>query len=166
MYKQLCFFYSLFLLLALSSCTFNRDVQRPGVDFLQGTWQQDSVPLQSKLLNYTLYNIRFSCDSVFIVTQNFSKVNYGTDTCMNSGHWQEYVRGKYELQHDTLRVRGLYCNPDFSLKNEGCFHNGVYEDFFKLGRANDSLMHVSSFSSTIPFDLHLTKKTICVPKPI
>ena len=165
MQKIRYFFYLLFLVM-LASCRFNQSVQRPGVIFLQGEWRQDSVRLQSKLLNYTLYQFRFSCDSVFITTNNYSKVNYGTDSCMNQNKWKEYVRAKYELHHDTLRVRGLYCNPDFSLKNKGCFHSGVYEELFKLKKENDTLLHVISFSSTVPFDIHLTKKITCKPKPL
>ncbi|MVN20149.1 fumarate hydratase [Mucilaginibacter arboris] len=165
MYKKTCFFYLLFFV-ALASCKFNPALQNVGTDFLQGEWAQDSVKLQKKLLNYSLYQFRFSCDSVFITTNNFSKVNYGTDTCMNQGKWKEYVRGKYELHHDTLRVRGLYCNPDFSLKNTGCFHTGVYEDLFKLQKQTDSLFHVTSFSSTVPFNLRLIKRIACNPKPL
>lgn len=165
MYKT-CFFYLLFFVVMLASCKFKKSVQEPGTDFLQGEWQQNSVRMQNKLLSYSLYKFKFSCDSVYITTSNFSKVNYGEDSCMNQGKWKEYVRGKYELLHDTLRIRGLYCHPDFSLKNEGCFHIGVYEDLFKLKKASDSLFHVISFSSTIPFDLRLTKKTICRPQPL
>lgn len=164
MYKY-CFFYLLFFVV-LASCRFNPPLQTVGTDFLQGEWAQDSVRLQKKLLDYSLYRFRFSCDSIYITTDNYSKVNYGTDTCMNQHKWKEYVRGKYELHHDTLRVRGLYCNPDFSLKNKGCFHIGVYEDLFKLQKQSDSLFHVTSFSSTVPFNLRLTKRIICKPKPL
>jgi len=164
--KKYCFFYLMFFMLVLVSCRFNPALQKQGKGFLQGEWAQDSFRMQKSLLNYTLYQFRFSCDSVFITTDNFSKVNYGTDTCMNQGKWKEYVRGKYELLHDTLRVRGLYCNPDFSLKNTGCFHIGVYEDLFKLQKQSDSLLHVVSFSSTVPFDIHLKIKTVCNPKPL
>lgn len=166
MQHRYCFFYLFFLLVTLASCQFNRDLQKPGVDFLQGEWQQDSVMMQKKMLSYKLYHFRFSCDSVFITTNNFSKVNYGTDTCMDRGKWKEYVRGKYELHHDTLHVRGLYCNPDFSLKSKGCFHIGVYEELFKLQKTSDSQMHVISFSSTVPFDIRQTKKDVCHPKPL
>lgn len=148
------------------SCKRKQAVQEPGTEFLQGEWQQDSVRMQSRLLSYSLYHFRFRCDSVYITTNNFSKVNYGADSCMNKSNWKEYVRGKYELHHDTLRVRGLYCHPDFSLKNEGCFHIGVYEDLFKLQKQSDSSFHVISFSSTIPFNLRLIKKTICTPQPL
>ena len=166
MLKKRYFFYLLFFVVAIVSCKRKAAVQEPGTDFLQGEWQQDSVRMEKKLLSYSLYQLRFRCDSVYITTNNFSKVNYGEDTCMNKGNWKEYVRGKYELHHDTLRVRGLYCHPDFSLKNEGCFHIGVYENLFKLKKESDSLLHVISFSSTIPFNLRLTKKTICVPQPL
>ena len=166
MFKIQYFFYLSFFILLLASCRFNQSVQRPGVIFLQGEWTQDSVRSKNKLLDYTLYKFRISCDSIYITTDNYSKVNYGTDSCMNQHKWKEYVRGKYELHHDTLRVRGLYCNPDFSLKNKGCFHIGVYEELFKLKKETDTLLHVISFSSTVPFDIHLTQKIICKPKPL
>lgn len=166
MLKKRYFFYLLFFVMMMVSCRRKADVQEPGTDFLQGEWKQDSVRMQKKLLSYSLYQFRITCDSIYITTDNYSKVNYGTDTCMDQGKWKEYVRGKYELHHDTLRVRGLYCHPDFSLKNEGCFHIGVYEDLFKLQKKSDSLFHVTSFSSTVPFDIRLTKRIICNPKPL
>jgi len=166
MLKKQYFFYLLFFVVAMVSCKRKQAVQEPGTGFLQGEWQQDSVRMQSRLLSYSLYHFQFRCDSVYITTNNFSKVNYGADSCMNKGNWKEYVRGKYELHHDTLRVRGLYCHPDFSLKNEGCFHIGVYEDLFKLKKQSGSSFHVISFSSTIPFNLRLIKKTICRPQPL
>ncbi len=165
MYRKAYFFYLLFFVVIIS-CKRKQAVQEPGTEFLQGEWQQDSVRMQSKLLSYSLYRFKFRCDSVYITTNNFSKVNYGVDSCMNKGNWKEYVRGKYELHHDTLRVRGLYCHPDFSLKYEGCFNIGVYENLFKLQKQTGSLFHVTSFSSTIPFNMRLIKKTICQPKPL
>ena len=160
MFNKYCFFYLLFFVV-LASCRFNSSSQNTGTLFLQGDWAQDSVRMQKKLLNYISYQFRFTCDSVYITTANFSKVNYGTDTCMDQGKWKEYVRGKYELHHDTLRIRGLYCNPNFSLKSKGCFHIGVYEDLFKLQKQTDSLFYVTSFSSTVPFNLRLTKRIVC-----
>src|SRR5665213_757879 len=77
-----------FLLLALSSgCHLNPNKQTPGAPYLQGEWQQDSVPAQKSLVSYSLYNIKFSCDSFFMTIKSFSKVNAGSDTCMKSGRW-------------------------------------------------------------------------------
>lgn len=141
-------------------------MQARGIAILQGEWMQDAVPMQKQRIDYMLYKFRITCDSIYITTDNATKVNYGTDTCMNRGKWKEYIRGKYELHHDTLRVRGLYCNPDFSLKDKGCFHIGVYEELFKLKKETDSLYRVTSFSSTVPFNLRLTKRIACNPKPL
>ena len=45
-----------FLLLAFSSCKSNPNMQTPGEGYLQGEWQQDSVPGQKALVTYSLYS--------------------------------------------------------------------------------------------------------------
>ena len=84
-----------FLLIAFSfaSCSFNPGLQGKGEAYLQGEWQQDSVPMQKKLTEYSLYNISFSCDSFYMQIKSFSKVDNGADKCTTSGHWTEYVKG-------------------------------------------------------------------------
>src|SRR5471030_2433952 len=86
-------FYLLPFALILASCSMNPNMQTKGESFLQGEWQQDSVAGQKQLITYSLYHLKFSCDSFFMSIKSFSKVNTGADTCMNSGHWAEYVRG-------------------------------------------------------------------------
>ncbi|WP_121196996.1 fumarate hydratase [Mucilaginibacter gracilis] len=154
-------------LLLLNSCSFNPNYQRKGSDFLQGEWKQDSVERQKLLVSYELHNFRFTCDSFYVSIASNSKVNYGADTCMNSGHWMEYAKGTYEQQSDTLHLKGFFCNPDFSLKKEGgCFRFGAYVEDFKISSKSDSALALLSFSSTIPVKLRLVKRVPCVEKPL
>jgi hypothetical protein len=167
--KSSSFYLSAFmlLLLALTSCMRNPNLQGKGEEYMQGEWQQDSVPLQKQLLSYSLYHYKFNCDSFFVTINSFSKVNTGYDTCMNAGHWKEYIRGTYKQSHDTLHIKGLFCNADFSFKKVGgCFRSGVYEEYFKVSKKTDSLIQLSSISNVIPVNLRLIKKITCRPKPL
>jgi hypothetical protein len=155
------------LIIGLAACTPNANLQGRGEIYLQGEWQQDSVPKEKQLLQYSLYHLNFSCDSFFMQIKSFSKVNNGADTCMNSGHWVEYVKGSYQQRNDTLHLKGQFCNADHSLKNEGgCFRSGIYEDFFQVSKKTDSLIQFSSISSVIPINARLIKHTTCNPKPL
>jgi hypothetical protein len=156
-----------FLLSAFSSCTRNPDMQEPGDSKLQGEWKQDSVPAQKSLVTYSLYDIKFSCDSFLLKISTVSKVNYGADTCMSKGHWDEYVRGTYSQRQDTLHIKGQFCNADGSYKNEqGCFRFGDYEEYFKVHQQGDSAIRFVSTSNVIPINVHLIKRTSCIPKPL
>jgi hypothetical protein len=155
------------LILAFSSCKMNPNMQGYGQGYLQGEWQQDSVPMQKKLINYSLYHFRFSCDSFFVSIRSFSKVNYGADTCMKRGQWIEYTRGHYVQRNDTLFLKGQFCNPDYTIKvTPDCFRIGVYEEFFKLTKKSDSLIQFSSTSGVIPINARLIKRTTCQIKPL
>ncbi|MFS2190048.1 fumarate hydratase [Mucilaginibacter sp. Mucisp84] len=155
------------LLSAFSSCTMNPDKQTPGEGYLQGEWKQDSIPAQKSLVTYSLYDIKFSCDSFLLKISTVSKVNYGADTCMSKGHWDEYIRGTYSQRRDTLHIKGQFCNADGSYKNEqGCFRFGDYEEYFKVHKQSDSLIRFVSTSNVIPINAHLIKRTSCIPKPL
>jgi hypothetical protein len=157
-----------FLVIALSfSCSMNPDMQTPGQAWLQGEWQQDSVPMQKQLISYSLYHMKFDCDSFFVTMKTFSKVNYGADSCMSKGNWTEYASGHYEQLHDTLFLKGNYDNPDFSIKEDpGCLHAGVYKEIFKINSKTDSLIQFSSTSGVIPVNARRIKKTTCTVKPL
>ncbi|WPU99520.1 fumarate hydratase [Mucilaginibacter sp. cycad4] len=156
-----------FCLIMVASCTRNPDMQEPGDSKLQGEWKQDSVPAQKSLVTYSLYDIKFSCDSFLLKISTVSKVNYGADTCMSKGHWDEYIRGTYSQRQDTLHIKGQFCNADGSYKNEqGCFRFGDYEEYFKVHRKGDSLIRFVSTSNVIPINAHLIKRTSCIPKPL
>jgi hypothetical protein len=156
-----------FGLSAVSSCGFNPNMQTPGETYLQGEWKQDSVPEQKQLLTYSLYQLKFSCDSFFVAIHSFSKINTGPDTCMRSGSWTEYCRGTYEQKHDTLHLKGQFCNADMSIKDDkGCFRSGDYEEVFKVSKKTDSLIQFSSTTNVIPINAHLIKRTSCKPKQL
>ncbi len=166
MQKSFAFLLLPFCLL-LAACSFNPSLQGKGEDYLQGEWKQDSIPMQKQLLSYSLFKFKFSCDSVFIEQSSVSKVNSGMDSCMNAGHWKEYIRGTYHQSHDTLHIKGNFCNADYSLKKQAsCFRSGPYEEFYKVSKKTDSLVQFSSTSNVIPVNLHLIKKTSCTPKPL
>ncbi|MDR3696931.1 fumarate hydratase [Mucilaginibacter sp.] len=157
-----------FLLLAFGpGCSFNPNVQKPGEGYLQGEWRQDSVTNQKQLITYSLYHLKFSCDSFYMEIHSFSKINTGVDTCMNVGHWVEYTRGTYVQSNDTLHLTGQFCNADYSIKDDkGCFRSGDYEEFFKVSKQTDSLFTFASTTNVIPLKAHLIKRLSCHPKPI
>lgn len=150
-----------------TACKFNPNTQTPGQEYLQGEWKQDSVTMQQQLVNYSLYNLKFNCDSFFVRINTFSKANSGADSCTKSGHWIEYAKGVYDQKNDTLHVRGLFCNPDMSYKVPGgCLRFGVYEEYFKVKVKADSLVELNPTSGVVPIDLKLIKRTTCNPKPL
>ena len=157
-----------FVLLAVSfSCSLNPNMQTPGDSYLQGEWQQDAVANQAQLVSYSLYHLKFSCDSFYVTINSYSKVNTGPDTCMNSGHWTEYCKGTYDQRHDTLHLKGQFCNADMTIKDDkGCFRSGDYEEFFKVSKKPGSLVQFASTTNVIPINAHLVKRTSCHPKPL
>ena len=166
MHKALRFLLSAFCLLT-AACSFNPNTQGKGEEYLQGEWQQDSTPVQKQLLSYSVYSFKFTCDSFFVQQQTYSKVNNGTDSCMNNGRWTEYIRGTYAQQHDTLRLKGFFSNANYTLKKQGgCFRSGVYEEYFKVNTKTDSLLELTGTTTVIPIQIHLTKKLTCNVKPL
>jgi len=156
-----------FLMALGSACTFNPDKQKPGQNWVQGEWRQDSVPAQKRLVSYSLYDLKFSCDSFFVTIHSFSKVSTGGDTCTRSGKWTEYWKGTYEQRHDTLRMKGEFCKADKSVKDETtCLRFGDYEEYFKITKTTDSLVQFASITNVIPINARLIKRTSCVPKPL
>lgn len=159
--------FTFLMALCVSSCWFNPNIQTPGADYLQGEWQQDSVANQKQLITYSLYHLKFSCDSFYMAIHSFSKINTGQDTCMNSGQWTEYCKGTYVQTKDTLHLTGQFCNANFTIKDDkGCFRSGDYEEFFKVTKQTDSLVKFASTTNVIPIYARLVKKTSCHPKPI
>ena len=163
----LCFTALVFLLSAVISCSFNPNLQGKGEVYLQGEWQQDSNIVERKLVVASQYDVKFDCDSFFIQIKDHSKVKYGSDTCRNSGHWAEYIKGTYSQKIDTLFLKGQYCNANFTLKtNTDCFSTGPYQEFFKVIKQTDSFIQLSGTSLVIPVNLKLIKKISCTPKSL
>jgi hypothetical protein len=169
MRKPFSFYLLPFALIAAlcSGCWFNPNTQGKGEVYLQGEWQQDSIPNQKQLLEYPIYHLKFNCDSFFVQINTFSKVNNGPDSCMRSGHWSEYIKGTYLQKNDTLHLKGQFCNANYTLKDEGgCFRSGIYQELFKVSKKTDSVIQFSSTSSVLPIKAHLIKRTTCNPKPL
>ena len=142
-------------------------MQTPGEGYLQGEWQQDTIRGEKLLLDYSLYHLKFSCDSFFVSIKSYSKVNTGADSCMRAGHWEEFCKGTYSCKNDTLHLKGQFCNADMTIKDDkGCFRSGDYEELFKVYKKSDSLIRFASTSAIIPIDAHLVKKLSCHPKPL
>lgn len=167
MHKPFVFFPFLLIgLLCVVSCKFNSPVQGGGADFLQGKWVQDSVPMQKQLINYSLYQFNFKCDSFFVRINSFSKVQAAVDTCMHHNEWTEYAKGAYNVQNDTLYLKGFFANADSTLKNEGCLRIGVFKEAFSLIEKSDSSVYMKNLSGVIPITLRLVEKLACIPKPL
>jgi hypothetical protein len=158
-------FYSIIISL-FYSCRFNENIQGTGADFLQGKWTQDSVEKQNSLINYSLHQFRFSCDSFFVQIQTFSKVKAAVDTCMHGGEWKEYAIGTYRMTSDTLYLKGFFATPEYIIKEDGCLRKGIYEEAFVIRLENQSQLQLNGLYSTIPLKLRLQEKSICEPKPL
>ena len=160
-------FYLLPFAFYLSSCSFNPPVQGKGEAYLQGEWEQDSLAGEKQLVTYSAQYFKFDCDSFYITINTVSQINYGADTCMNTGRWTEYIKGPYQQQNDTLHLKGFFCNADKSLKEQNtCFRTGVYEEFFNVKKQSDSLLQLSGASSVTTINVRLIKRTTCRPKPL
>lgn len=157
----------LWITFCLGACSNNPNYQGRGENYLQGEWQQDSVPAQNRLLTFSLYHLTFQCDSFFFRVNTVSKVNYGADTCMNRGHWTEYMKGTYQQRHDTVFMDGGFCNPNYTLKADGgCFRTGSYREFFVISKKTASLIRFTGSTEVIPVTVRLIKKITCNPKPL
>ncbi|MCD8742263.1 fumarate hydratase [Mucilaginibacter roseus] len=156
-----------FVALLAAGCTMNPPIQGRGQAYLQGEWQQNSIPGEKKLLNYSLSKFKFTCDSFYIAINTISRVNSGADSCMNKGRWTEYIKGRYEQTGDTLHLRGVFVNADGSLKdNKTCFRFGPYETYYKVKAHGDSLIMLNSSTTVLPIEARLTKRITCTPKPL
>lgn len=167
MQKYFALYFITFVLILHTGCTFNPSMQSRGAEYLQGEWQQDTSALPKKMVNYSLYNMKFSCDSFYISIKTYSKINPGADSCIKGNSYTEYAKGVYEHRNDTLHVRGLFCNPNYTYKEPaGCFRSGVYEEYFKVIKKADSTVQFNSTSSVVPINARLVKKNTCNPKPL
>lgn len=152
------------LFLFMGSCRLNPDIQYSGADYLQGVWAQDSIPMQDELLQYTLHELKFTCDSIYATMHVTTKVRNIADSCYNDGQWTEYAKGIYVVRGDSLIVDGLYTKPDWRQKISGCYRIGQYLPRFKIVRHTaDSLMLENRYDPR-PLLLYKTADITCVPK--
>lgn len=152
------------LILLAGSCRFHSNVQREGAGYLQGVWIQDTVPMQDALLQYTLHELKFTCDSVYAVMHVTSKVRTVLDSCYNDGHWVEYAKGVYVVRGDSLLVDGQYTKADWRQKISGCHRSGQFLPRFRIVRYTaDSLVLENRYDHQ-PLLLRKTSSITCVPR--
>jgi hypothetical protein len=157
----------LFLILCVSaSCRRLPNVQGKGEAFLQGVWNQDSIPNADQLLSYTQHKFKFSCDSFYVDLTTHSKVNYYADSCFNAGVWKEYAKGVYEVRGDSLFLAGVYTKANYKQKVSGCYKIGRYLMAFYIKSAEPTQLHLESMSNQNACNLVLKERLICEPKAL
>lgn len=148
----------------LFACKFNSDYQGEGEPALQGTWVQDSIPLQDSLMQYTLHEFRFSCDSVYITLHTIAKQPIVVDACFNEGKWTEYARGLYVIRNDSLLIEATYVHASGKQKLTGCYRIGQYLSRMKIVSLSEDSLKMEDKNSFIPLALRRTATTTCIPK--
>lgn len=149
-----------------ASCSRLPNVQGKGEAFLQGVWNQDSIPNVVKLLNYTQHKFKFTCDSFYVDLTTHSKVNYYPDSCFNNGVWKEYAKGVYEVRNDSLILEGTYTKANYKQKISGCFQIGRYIKSFYIKSFEPNKLFLQSAGDQRECNLILKEKIICKPKAL
>ena len=147
----------------LSACSFNANTQDKGVAYLQGEWKEIDVPFTGDLVDFKQRDFKFTCDSFYLVLNNFSKADFAPDTCFKSGKWKEYAKGTYTLTGDTLHLKGAYASKSFKLKTSPCYTTGVFDENLLLQCQKDSQLVFKSFTSG-QIVLKLQKRLVCNPQ--
>lgn len=151
---------------ALASCKFNPNYQGRGADYLQGIWEEEPVPYQDSLIQYTRHSFRFSCDSVYIQMETKAKANYNPDSCFNKGTWKEYAKGNYVFKNDTLYILSTFTKADYKQKLSGCYRIGQYLPTFVVKERDENKLELQGLQQHIPLTLKLKERTTCIPKPL
>lgn len=154
------------VILVLTACRFNPNIQGEGADFIQGIWQQESSKLRDSLLEYTTYSFKFTCDSFYVTLSTRSKANYYDDSCFNNGNRKEYAKGNYTVRNDTLYIVGTFTRENFKQKLSGCYRIGQFTPVFLIRKKNPKRMELLDLQQQLPITLTLKKKTTCNPQPL
>jgi len=133
-----------FFAIALTACWFNSDIQSPGAKYLQGEWQQDSIDYSTDLVEFKNNQFKFTCDSFYLVLNNFSKADFSQDTCYHNGKWKEYVKGVYTLSGDTISLKGAFVSASFRFKKSPCYTTGGFEETLLYQSYKDSVLVLKS----------------------
>lgn len=158
-------FFILFIAL-LSSCKLNPNLQGRGSDFLQGVWEQDSVPYKAQLLEYTLHKFTFTCDSFYVKLETFAKINRYSNECYNNGKWTEYAKGTYQVRQDTLFLTGTFTKENYKQKISGCYRIGQYLPVFVIKNKSEDKIELENLHQHLPVILNIKEKLSCTPKPL
>lgn len=159
----------LFLILASSvflACQRLPNVQGKGEVFLQGVWNQDSIPNAEQLKSYTRHQFKITCDSFYVDQTTHSKVNYYEDPCYNNGVWKEYAKGVYEVRKDSLFLIGTYTKANYKQKVSGCYTVGIYRKSFLIRHADKGNLYLQNLSDERDVRLVLKEAITCVPQEL
>lgn len=152
----------IFTICSFYACSFNTKAPQTGLSYLQGSWREDSIKNQSQLVNYENYAFRFTCDSFYLNIKSFSKVNLDGGECYNKNTWEEYVKGTYTSNQDTLHLNGAFVTANFKFKAEGtCYRFGKFDEDFLVKKIDESTLEIQSTLSPIAHQLILIQKTSC-----
>lgn len=157
---------SLLLILLLSACKFNSNIQDEGAAFLQGSWTETQVNHQDSLLRYQLHDFRFDCDSVYIKIKTTAKTKMEADSCFAEGEWTEYARGIYIVRNDSLFIEATYTHENWKQKLGGCHHIGQYLPRFAIAKQRNDSLELRNLYSKVPVKLQRTANSSCVPKQV
>ena len=139
-------------------------MQTEGTDYLQGVWVQDSIAHQDQMIDYSLHEFRFVCDSMYTTMHVNSKIQRIPDSCYQDGHWTEYARAVYVVRGDSLIAEGIYTKPNGKYKASGCYRTGTYLPRFRIAQHSaDSLVLESRYDQR-PLVLRKVQGISCVPK--
>lgn len=153
-----------FFALLGSSCVRHSEMQSEGADYLQGVWKQDSIPHQSSMMDYTLHEFKFVCDSMYLRMDVHAKTQRIADSCYGDGSWQETAKAVYVVRGDSIITEGIYTKPNGKYKASGCHNNGTYLSRYRIAyHDSDSLVLESRYDQR-PIVLRKTQDISCVPK--
>lgn len=149
---------------SMASCVRNSEYQHTGADFLQGVWVQDSIPFQDELIQYTMHEFKFTCDSIYATLHTFSKARNVSDSCYNNGQWTEYAKGVYVVRGDSVLVDGLYTKENWKQKVSGCYREGQFLPRFDVVSVSQDSLVLQSRYDQRPILLKKVADITCVPK--
>jgi len=148
------------------SCRRLPNIQGKGSLFLQGIWNEDRVENSERLLNYTQYKLKFTCDSFYVDLTTHSKVNYYEENCFNNGIWKEYAKGVYQLKNDTLLLDGTYTKANYKQKVSGCYNIGRFLKTFVVKSSKVDSLLLENITDQRACSLILKEKINCIPKKL
>lgn len=152
------------MLFSIAACQRHSEMQTEGASFLQGVWIQDSIPHHEQMLNYTIHEFTFTCDSVYTTMHVHAKTKTIPDSCYKNGEWTEYAKAVYVVRADSMIVEGIYTKESGKQKISGCYKQGQYLPRFKiLHHSADSVVLQNKYDSG-PIILRKTADVTCVPK--
>ncbi|HXI00146.1 MAG TPA: hypothetical protein VNI52_07735 [Sphingobacteriaceae bacterium] len=155
-----------FVFMCSTACKFNPNLQGEGTNYMQGVWHETSMPYQKQLLQHTIHNFRFTCDSFYIKLKTIARVNTYPDSCYNSGVWSEYAKGTYFTQNDTLVLKGVFTKSNFKQKISGCYRSGTFNPIFIISEKKGVGMVLQNLQNHSSVILKLKEKTTCKPQPL